>query len=319
MTLQRFLTRAVQHSEGHRLTTVAFSVLAILILAASSITVRAAYNPQTGDIITGSLPAPDQHKEYLRQTDEGNEGLSLTARLREDGGLINRKIYWTVSRRDVLSAKLGTQVYNDATPIADLKLAPGHYHVSVRYGYAEVERDIQILPRTHLTIAFVLNVGGIRTLSQVSGLGAADYALAHHSIIALYDNKPEKLVASKIQQGQIVRLPAGRYRIESRFPHGNTVASAHVTIQPGILTSLNIDHKAAFARLQLRQSSKKSVQWKISSLQTNWATSGNISRPEMILSPGFYRFSARIGTQEFSRTVELESGKATIVILGPGN
>ena len=315
--MQRLLTRAVQHSEGRRLTTVAFAILATIILLSSAIGAYAAYNPDTNNIITGSLPTPDQHKEYLRKTEQGNESMSLSARLREDGGLINRNISWTVSKRDVLSAKLGTQVYSGKTPLAEMKLEPGHYHITVRYGYAELDRNVKILPGTNLSVVFVLNVGGIRTLSQVTGLAAADYALARHSIIALFDNKPEKLIASSIQQGEIVRLPAGNYRIESRFPHGNTVATAHVTIKPGILTSLNIDHQAAFAKLLLRKNGETPVKWKISSLQTNWTTSGNIAQPKMILSPGRYVFSAKIDGQKFSRTVQLVPGKATVIILGP--
>ena len=60
----------------------------------------------------------------------GNEGLELSARLSESGGLIERDISWTL--RDAQ----GGIVYDKNTELAHVALPPGDYSVEARYGSA---------------------------------------------------------------------------------------------------------------------------------------------------------------------------------------
>ncbi len=318
--MRSFLTRAAQHKKGHRLTPVAFAILAAAIFVVfSSKEGQSAYRAPTDNIFTNSLPTTpllSDENILIRRAKLGKEGIELAARLTENGGFIQRPISWQILERDARLGVVGRSVISDKSPIIDAALPPGAYRIKVKYGYASASRDITVLPQTRIGVTFVLNVGGIRTLSRVVGMNANQYASAKHSIIALADNKPEKLVVENVAQGQTIRLAAGQYRIESRFDNGNTLATAKVTIKPGILTSLNIDHQAALAKLALLSASNKRVAWQVYSLKGKWTKTGSTKTPAMILAPGRYVFTARIGNDKYSRTVSLASGKATTIILG---
>jgi len=326
--MRSLFTPTAQHKKGHRLTPVAFAIFAAAVIVIfTSVIGKAAYYKPTDNIITGTLqPAPSfpANNIFMRRAELGNEGIELAARLTQDGGFIHRPISWQIYKRDVDLGTIGKAVFKGHKAQAGTTLPPGDYRVEAKYGHAVVSHDISILPKTRIELTFVLNVGGLRTLSRVAGLDASHYSTASHSIIALRDNQPEKLITSSSNQGEIIRLAAGQYRIESRFDNGNTLAIANVTIKPGILTSLNIDHQAALAKLSLLSAKPVSgdlpVSWKVHSHQGNWTKTGKnhnpAQNPTMILAPGRYTFSARFGTSKYSRTVSLSQGKATIIVLG---
>lgn len=321
--MRSLFTRAAQHKKGHRLTPVAFAILAAAIFVVfNTSTGNTAYRASaesTKNIVTGSLPPTstlvDEHT-FVRHTAKGNEGLDLAARLTASGGFITRPVGWQIFERDADLGLVGRKVLSDKTPVMEAKLQPGAYRIKVNYGFASASRDITILPQSRVGVTFILNVGGVRTLSRVAGMNAAQHGNAHHSIIALPDNKPEKLITENVAQGETIRLSAGQYRIESRFENGNTLAIANVTIKPGILTSLNIDHQAALAKLALLSANNKSVNWSVFSIKGKWTKTGKNKNPAMILTPGRYVFSANIGNDKFSRTVSLAQGKETTIILG---
>jgi len=319
--LPRLLTCARQHKQGHRLTPVAFIVCGVVATALNSSVTSAAFRaPSNNEIITGSLPSPAQQEEQLRHAKEGTEGLELVARLSETSSYIKRPVEWTVFERDPQMANFGKQVYHGVVSLADISLKPGQYRIEAKYGYATTAKNVTILPQTRLAVSLNLQVGGIRTLSKVFGVNANNYANATHKIYRLQDNKPVKLITDKVSQGEIIRLSAGEYKIESRFELGNTLAVAKVTIKPGILTSLNIEHQASMARLQFVKQSQKEAKWTVTSLKSGpngrWSKSGTSKTPNIILAPGRYQFAASINGKKFIKTLTLERGKAATILLG---
>lgn len=318
--MRSLFTRAAQHKKGHRLTPVAFIVFAaaVFVIVSSAIG-KAALRAPADNITTGSLPPASaliDEDKFIRHAKSGKEGLQLAARLTQTGGFIQRPISWKIFKRDPDIGTLGPLVYSKTTPIIEAPLQPGSYRIEAAYGFATTTRDVTVLPKTRLGLTLILNVGGVRTLSRVSGMDASHYSDARHAIIALPDNKPEKLITEHISQGEIVRLPAGQYRIESRFNNGNTLATALVTIKPGILTSLNIDHQAALAKLSLQSGKFKPVTWRVYSHKGNWTKTGHSHNPAMVLAPGRYTFSAKFGQKSISRIISLVQGKATTIVLG---
>lgn len=318
--MRSLLTWTAQHKKGHRLTPVAFAIVAAAAFVIFTSTEgKSAFRGPTDNIITGSLPPASSLSDeniFINRTAQGKEGIELAARLTQYGGFIQRPVSWQIFERNANLGLIGKRILSNKSPILDAALPPGAYRIEVNYGYASASRDVTVLPKTRLGVTFVLNVGGVRTLSRVAGMDATSYSDAIHSIIALPDNKPEKLITNNVAQGQTIRLAAGQYRIESRFNNGNTLAVANVTVKPGILTSLNIDHQAALAKLALLSAGNKPVLWKVHSLKGKWTKTGNNNNPSMILAPGRYIFSASIGNTKFSRTVSLPQGKATTIVLG---
>ena len=319
--MPRLLTCARQHKQGHRLTPVAFIVCSVFATALNSSVVSAAFRaPSDNQIITGSLPSPAQQEEQLRYAKQGTEGLELAARLSQTGGYIKRPVEWSVFERDPQMANLGKRVFHGVVSLADISLKPGKYRIEAKYGFASQSKDVTILPETRLAVSLNLRVGGIRTLSKVFGVNAISYAKATHKIYQLRDNKPVKLITDKVLQGEVIRLSAGEYKIESRFELGNTLAVAKVTIKPGILTSLNIEHQASMARLQFIKQSQTEAKWTVTSLKDGpnggWTKSGTSDKPNIILAPGRYKFAAQINGKKFIKTLTLERGKAATILLG---
>ena len=315
--MPRLVTCARQHKQGHRLTPVAFIVCGVIATASLSSVSNAAFRaPSNDQIITGSLPAPSQQEEQLRYAQEGSEGLELVARLSESGSYIKRPVEWVVFARDAQMANLGQVVYRGTQSLADISLKPGQYRIEAKYGFASTSKDVTILPRTRLAVSLNLRVGGIRTLSKVFGVNATSYSKATHTIYQIQDNKPVKLITKQASQGEVIRLSAGEYKIESRFELGNTIAVANVTIKPGILTSLNIEHQASMARLQFIKQSQAQAKWTVTSLKGNWTKSGTSKKPNIILAPGRYQFAASINGKNFTKTLTLERGKAATILLG---
>ena len=319
--LPRLVTCARQHKQGHRLTPVAFIVCGVIAIASLSTITNAAFRaPSSDDIMTGSLPPVVQQDEQLRHANAGTEGLELVARLSQTGSYIKRPIEWVVFSQDPQMAQFEKEVYRGLVSLADISLKPGQYRVEAKYGFATSSKTITILPKTRVAVSLNMRVGGIRTLSKVFGVNAAGFANATHTIYALHDSKPNKLITKTVSQGEIIRLSAGEYKIESRFELGNTLAVANVTIKPGILTSLNIEHQASMAKLQFIKPSNTKAKWTVTSVKGGpngqWTKSGTSTKPNIILAPGRYRFLADIDGKKFVKTLTLEQGKSALILLG---
>ena len=157
----------------------------------------------------------------------GNEGLELSARLSESGGLIERDISWTL--RDAQ----GVVVYDKNTELAQVSLPPGDYSVEARYGSASFSQSLTLLEANRLMVSFVLEVGGIRVLPRVQGLGLTA-AQTESLVYALSGADKGKLITISKVPGEILRVKSGDYRIESRFATGNAVAvvDVHVRCRP---------------------------------------------------------------------------------------
>ena len=79
-------------------------------------------------------------------------------------------------------------------------------------------------------VSFVLEVGGIRVLPRVQGLGLTA-AQTQSLVYALSGADKGKLITISKVPGEILRVKSGDYRIESRFATGNAVAVVDVQRQ----------------------------------------------------------------------------------------
>ena len=177
------------------------------------------------------------HDIAIELVKPGNEGLELTARLSDSGGLIERDISWTL--RDAQ----GTVVYDKNTELADIAVPPGDYSVQALYGAASFSQNLTLLEANRLIVSFVLDVGGIRVLPRVKGLGLAP-TQTKSIVYALSGPNKGKLITISKMPGEILRVKAGDYRIESRFAAGNAVAVTDVHVKPGVMSAVEIDHVA---------------------------------------------------------------------------
>ena len=239
----------------------------------------------------------------------GREGLELSARLTDDGGLIEYPITWTV--RSIA----GETVYSAQSSSADFTAPPGDYAVDIRYGAAHLTSTVTVLETNRLMVSYVLNAGGLRILPRVQDIGApATPAVSR--IFMLDAMNYGRLVAESQIPGEIIRLPEGDYRVESRFATGNATAVTDVHVKAGGLRAIDIDHKAGLARLAFVGSPAAAVEWNVrDGVGLAIATATGL-QADVVLRPGTYTASARIGSEILSATFEIATGEARDIILG---
>jgi hypothetical protein len=237
----------------------------------------------------------------------------LAARLDERGGLVNRPVTWTVKRAISGSAAAGEPVYVGEAPVADLKLQPGDYRVEASYGLARVVHEVTVHPGQRVGVTLILHVGGVRALSLVDDRYVPTGVTAAHRIYALSGPQSgQRLTATT--QGEVARLEAGDYRVESHFEPGNAVAEMTVAIKPGILSSLEISHLAGLVRVEFPRGGEESFE--VRAIDGDWAWRGRGPGGDLVLAPG--RYEARSLTGE-ARTVgfKVAQGDSIVVLLEP--
>ncbi len=302
------LQRARQHSRGRFLTGAALNFVgAILCLVIAASAVLAAQRTDVDPTITGSLPAAWSEVPFelrIEITRPGLEGIRLAGRLSHQGGLITKPVTWKLVRTLGNGGSGGETVYSDALPIADITLEPGNYRIEARYGSVSAVKPVVLLKGQHLGLTFVFNVGGLRTLSTLGNEPLPRRVRAVHRAYAINGARSGRLIATSKRQGELMRLGAGTYRLESEIEPGNTVTHTEVTIKPGILTSLNLDHEAGIAIIH----APNGVPWSVGSRDKSWRRSG-IGPGMLTLAPGSYTYFD--GDQ--TRTVIIVAGKRTNV------
>ena len=229
------------------------------------------------------LPAaPVRREEREEVVPSGAEGLVLGARLRAGGGLIARPVRWRIFRLDEGRAP--------QAPVLDLKesqarlnLPPGVWGIEATYGLRRTWHVAHIGPGRRLHVVFIMDVGGLRILSVVEGAPAMDAGPVEHRILQKLPDGRLREVAVSTVPGEILRLPAGEYVVESVFLRGNVRARAEVRVKPGRLHSLQLSARAAVVRVRAREGES----WQLTEQNGAWRWHGR-GPQQLVLAPGTY-------------------------------
>ena len=307
-----FSTRAQQHRHrgvGH----LASAAVAVFISA-----IAAAYAAQPSDIEMSRAPEPSNlgaeitrpsHDVAIEIVAPGREGFQFSARLTDDGGSIDFPIAWNISRID------GEIIFTAESPSADVSATPGDYVVDIRYGSARLVSTVTLLETNRLSVSYVLNAGGLRVLPRVRDIGA----LTTPAISRIYEldaRNNGKLVAESQIPGEIIRLPEGDYRVESHFAAGNASAVTDVHVKAGRLSAIDIDHQAGVARLVFAGAAEVDVEWNVRDGGGLAIATAQGQQADVVLRPGTYTASARVGTETLTATFDIATGEARDIILG---
>lgn len=243
----------------------------------------------------------------IELTRPGQEGLFLNARLSEDGGLINLPIAWRVK------AYGGETLLTRDADFAELPAEPGDYVVEARYGTVQIERKLTLLEGQRLGVTFVLNAGGLRILPKLQEIGLPA-ARPFTSIYKASGIDGGALVAITDEPGEILRVGAGAYRIESRFQPGNASAMTEVTVKPGLLSAVEIDMSAGIARLAAPGSEDRDVVWFITDAKGEALPGVPGPAADVVLKPGRYKLRTRIDGSDRASAFTIEPGKISAII-----
>jgi hypothetical protein len=295
-------TRAGHHRRQRQHTKSISALAAVLLAAFASPALTASPSEQTDT--TATIARQAAHEVRIGFTKPGREGIELAARLEENGGLIQRPIFWTVRKDD------GEKVFEGEVPTADFLTPPGDYDITVRYGTVTVKRALTLLPAQRIGVTFTLDVGGIRVLPRIEGLGLPQIG-ARMTVYAESGPEAGRQIALSTVPGEIIRVGAGKYRVETRFMPGNATNSAKVTVKPGIMSAVEIDHVAGIARL--------------SANETSWVIKDNVGETlppiagpaEVALKPGTYVAEVTRGGATSFVSFSIEAGKTETVTLAP--
>lgn len=239
----------------------------------------------------------------------GSEGVELTARLSEEGGRIERDISWRL--RD----STGAIVFDRTISIAEIKIPPGEYTVEAIYGSAGFSQRVSVLEANRLYVSFILDVGGIRILPRLKGMGLPT-AQPQSLVYSLSGHNKGQLIAISNIAGEVLRVPAGDYRIESRFAAGNAVAVTDVKVKPGKMSALEINHMAGLARLSYVGAARDDITWMVTSYQGERLL--NIQGPsaDVVLKPGSYSATAKVGDKVLTSYFIIAEGQERTIELG---
>jgi hypothetical protein len=290
------------------------SVLAAFLCLATPATGAGSHDTDIAVVNPTAIASPivqnnTAHEIAIEVVRPGNEGLELTARLSETGGLIERDISW------MLRDDLGAVVYEGKSSVANISVPPGDYTIEAAYGAAHFSQDLTLLQSNHLMVSFVLDVGGIRVLPRVKNIGPAP-AGAQSFVYALSGHNRGKLVTISNVPGEILRVEAGDYRIESRFAAGNAVAVADVHVKAGIMTAVEIDHAAGLARLSYVGAPNANVSWQVTDADGETLAPIEGLSASLVLKPGTYVARAKVGNESLSANFVITEGQARDILLG---
>lgn len=247
------------------------------------------------------------HEIRMESVRAGNEGLELAARLTEDGGLIQRPIAW------VLRDDAGEIVLRSTAPAAGTLTPPGEYEVEATYGAVRFKREVNLPPGHKLGVIFTLNVGGIRVLPRLSGIGLPATP-SFTTIYAASGTAAGQLVGVSELPGEIIRVGSGSYRIESRFSPGNVLAVTEVVVKPGRMSAVEIDHPAGLAHLAVKPA-RPAVSWTITDEAGTELPPIPGATADVVLKPGRYTARAEIGDKTLIQSFSIGAGQSQDVVV----
>jgi hypothetical protein len=286
--------------------------LAVLLFGALVITLPALATPReelVDTTSTQSVASDTTHEISITVVKPGEETVDLTARLTTMSTNVARDVAWQVRTSQ------GELVLDQTASELSSKLPPGDYVVEANYGAVALREKIHIVEGNSLSVNFVLNAGGLRVLSQMQNLPIGDMP-AKTMVYALSGVEKGKLLAHSTVAGELFKLPAGMYRVESRLGDGNATAVTDVRVRPGKMSAIEVTHKAGIARLNFVGAADAQVVWDVRPENGPKLTSFEGLTHTMVLKPGSYRAEAHVNGEVLSASFKIDAGEQRDIMLG---
>lgn len=266
---------------------------------------------------TGRKPELD----IRNQEAPDRQGIKLQAKLTAEMRKIGKPLDWTVYRVEDADKALWKQVAAVRAPEPTFKLDPGTYLVRARYGYIAASKMVAVSKGKLTDATFVLNAGGLRVLSHLVFVDAPGKTSAIHYVYTgeTDDNGVRQLIAKSEIQGEIIRLNAGRYRVISRLGDANSVVSTDVEVSPGVLTAVEVNHKAGVLSLEVKagpdMTDMAATNLVVFDAEGRLVVRMHGDTASALLAPGRYTVSAEYGGRKATEDIDIRIGEAKSVTL----
>lgn len=243
--------------------------------------------------------------------------LVLEAKLAADGAPIPNGLIWRLfSPIPAIDGKLPL-VASAHGGTASFEVPSGAYLLHVGFGRAGITKRVDFGGEQTREVV-VLEAGGLK----LNAVAADDVPIPPESLtFDIYSDAPEErdrqLVAEDIAPRKVVQLNAGTYHVVSNFGSVNAVVKADVKVEPGKITDVTLQQRAAQLTMKLvREKGGEAI------ADTAWSISngsGDVIResvgafPSMVLAEGAYTIVAKNKDRSYQRDFTVEAGVNTDV------
>jgi len=280
--------------------------------------------PSNRSEIAGALAENPMKPAVLlvnKEGKKGSEGLQLVARLASNSPPLSANIKWEIYNFTKSSDGNRAQILTSDVARPNLPLAPGKYIVRAVFGVSSTAKVIKISPAQITSATFVLNTGGIRVKPVlIAGKPPAGKVPRQWIYLAPTPKNPNapRFIATADDPDQIHQLNAGTYELVSKFGTANAVVKTNVTVSPGLLTEVEISHKAGIVRFKLFKKQRggeelNGVVWKLFDDEGNEVASNLAASSGEIVAPGRYKVSAKYNGNTYTRMFRIKPGRTKLV------
>jgi hypothetical protein len=285
----------------------------LIMLAPSILPVLAAQNPADPPPTAATRPAVVSQGAALALAigivTPGEEGLSLTGHIADLQSALAEHIRWQ------LRNELGELVYDETATEFSKVLPPGIYFIEASYGQAVLREEFNLLEGNYLTGSLAFNAGGLRVLPALKDIVSNTIA-SQTLVYAMSGPDSGKLVAQSAIPGEVLKLPAGQYRVENRFGSGNTVAVTDVRIRPGLISGLEVTHLGGLARFTFAGSPAAKVSWEVKAQDGVSVAILEGLEQQIALKPGAYQAEAFVNGEVLTARFNIATGEERNILLG---
>jgi hypothetical protein len=282
------------------LRTLAVGLLSIFALA-----------PALAQTAAPAAPASDSGSQAAAEMPAAQKrALYVSAYFADGGTPVKSGLRWRVFRAKNDQSGTMPVVAESQSAAPSFLLDPGVYVVHCAYGLAAATRRVEI-EKTMAVEKLVLNAGGLKIAGAI-GDQSLPAAMLTARISAILPSGERRVIADNVPADTVIRLPEGRYLVESNYGTSNAVVSAEIAIKAGQLTEALFHHNAATLTLKLvNQPGGEAL------ADTAWSVltpGGDVIResigafPSMILAEGNYTVVARHDGRVYTREFDVKSG-----------
>jgi len=280
--------------------------------------------PSNRSEITDSLLENPMKPDILlmnKDTKKGSESLGLVARLASNSPPLETNIKWEIYNFLKSSDGNRSQILTSEVAQPTLPLSPGKYIVRAVFGVSSTAKVITISPAQITDATFILNTGGIRVkpllIAGEPPAGKMPQQWIYLSPAPGSSSSPQ-LVATADDPNEIHQLTAGTYELISKFGTANAVVKTNVTISPGLLTEVEISHKAGIVQFKLFKKWRggeelTGVNWKLFDDEGNEIARDLAAASGEIIAPGRYKVTALYNDNTYTKMFNIRPGRKKLI------
>jgi hypothetical protein len=265
--------------------------------------------PNAPSVLTPSNTTPVQAAPALPA---GQVPLLLAARFGPEPPAITAGLVWRIYSDKPDANGMFKLVKEEKSASPTVLLPAGGYVVHVSFGLASAVKPVQLRSESVREI-FEIKAGGLRVEGRVGDSRIpptqVSFDIYKGSQFEPTDRRP---IAQNVVTGDVVPLPEGTYYIVSNYGDANAVVRSDIRVQPGKLTDVTVNHRAAIVTLKLVSSpggeALANTAWSVMTPSGDVIKESIGAFPRYILAEGDYRAIARNEGKVYERGFKIITG-----------